>query len=104
MPTIPRQDIDATLVKGKARTTEEKSKFDSLAESSLCTFVDVNGEGGAPTSVYQFEGEDYREQHNLNASGNWIEPLKHERKASYAFDAYLNEALKARTQVLRSSN
>ena len=44
-------------------------------------------------SVYQFEGEDYREKQKLNI-GAWIEPPKRERKANYAVDAYFREALR----------
>ena len=43
-------------------------------------------------SVYQFEGEDYRDKHK--ALGHWIEPPKRERKANYAVDAYFREALR----------
>nr|AML25533.1 ATP-dependent chromatin remodeler iswi-2 [Euschistus heros] len=49
----------------------------------------------APTeSVYQFEGEDYREKQKVFGIGNWIEPPKRERKANYAVDAYFREALR----------
>ncbi|XP_054738222.1 chromatin-remodeling complex ATPase chain Iswi [Anastrepha obliqua] len=89
------EDIDTILERGEAKTAEDKAKLDQLGESSLRTFtVDtVGGEGGS-TSVYQFEGEDYREKQKLNALGNWIEPPKRERKANYAVDAYFREALR----------
>lgn len=64
--------------------------MENLGESSLRNFtVDT------PTdSVYQFEGEDYREKQKLIGIGNWIEPPKRERKANYAVDAYFREALR----------
>uniref|UniRef100_A0A1A9ZGQ4 Chromatin-remodeling complex ATPase chain Iswi n=1 Tax=Glossina pallidipes TaxID=7398 RepID=A0A1A9ZGQ4_GLOPL len=89
------EDIDTILERREAKTAEEKAKLDSLGESSLRTFtMDTNGEAGASTSVYQFEGEDYREKHKLNDLGNWTEPPKRERKANYAVDAYFREALR----------
>lgn len=45
-------------------------------------------------SVYQFEGEDYREKQKILGIGSWIEPPKRERKANYAVDAYFREALR----------
>uniref|UniRef100_A0A0A1WRH4 Chromatin-remodeling complex ATPase chain Iswi n=1 Tax=Zeugodacus cucurbitae TaxID=28588 RepID=A0A0A1WRH4_ZEUCU len=83
------EDIDTILERGEAKTVEEKAKLDKLGESSLRTFtVDTGvGESGS-TSVYQFEGEDYREKHKLNALENWIELPKRERKAKCA--AYAN--------------
>lgn len=60
-----------------------------MGESSLRTFT-----MDTPDSVYQFEGEDYREKHKLGTLGGWIEPPKRERKANYAVDAYFREALR----------
>lgn len=89
------EDIDTILERGEAKTIEQKQHFDEMGESSLRNFtVDNNGEGGASSSVYQFEGEDYREKHKLNVVGAWIEPPKRERKANYAVDAYFREALR----------
>ncbi|XP_075165023.1 chromatin-remodeling complex ATPase chain Iswi-like [Haematobia irritans] len=87
------EDIDTILERGEAKTAEEKAKYDSLGESSLRTFTMDTAEG-ASSSVYQFEGEDYREKQKLNTLGNWIEPPKRERKANYAVDAYFREALR----------
>ncbi|GLV35654.1 Imitation SWI [Carabus blaptoides fortunei] len=87
---ITDEDIDVILEKGEAKTEELKKKLATLGESSLRNFtVDT------PTdSVYQFEGEDYREKQKLIGIGNWIEPPKRERKANYAVDAYFREALR----------
>lgn len=88
------EDIDTILERGEAKTNEQKAQLDEMGESSLRNFtVDNNGEG-ASSSVYQFEGEDYREKHKLNVVGAWIEPPKRERKANYAVDAYFREALR----------
>uniref|UniRef100_A0A1I8PAI2 Chromatin-remodeling complex ATPase chain Iswi n=1 Tax=Stomoxys calcitrans TaxID=35570 RepID=A0A1I8PAI2_STOCA len=87
------EDIDTILERGEAKTAEEKAKYDSLGESSLRTFTMDTAEGTS-SSVYQFEGEDYREKQKLNTLGNWIEPPKRERKANYAVDAYFREALR----------
>ncbi|GFS19373.1 chromatin-remodeling complex ATPase chain Iswi, partial [Elysia marginata] len=86
---ITDEDIDAILARGEKKTTELKEKMDQLGESSLRTFT-----MDAPDSVYQFEGEDYREKHKLGTIGAWIEPPKRERKANYAVDAYFREALR----------
>ncbi len=61
-----------------------------LGESQLRNFtLDV------PTgSVYEFEGEDFREKKKAAGFIHWIEPPKRERKANYAVDAYYREALR----------
>ncbi|RZF43147.1 hypothetical protein LSTR_LSTR012567 [Laodelphax striatellus] len=88
---ITDEDIDTILRKGEAKSEEIKQKLESMGdESSLRNFT-----MDAPTeSVYQFEGEDYREKQKMMGIGNWIEPPKRERKANYAVDAYFREALR----------
>ena len=71
------------------QTEELNKKMADLGESSLRTFTMDTEE----RSVYQFEGEDYREKQKLGLGG-WIEPPKRERKANYAVDAYFREALR----------
>ncbi|XP_055902987.1 chromatin-remodeling complex ATPase chain Iswi isoform X2 [Eupeodes corollae] len=88
------EDIDTILERGEAKTNEQKAQYDELGESSLRNFTVENNGEGASSSVYQFEGEDYREKHKLNVVGAWIEPPKRERKANYAVDAYFREALR----------
>ncbi|KAK3611417.1 hypothetical protein CHS0354_034864 [Potamilus streckersoni] len=86
---ITDEDIDAIMAKGEKRTEEIRQKMESLGESSLRGFsLDTH------ESVYQFEGEDYREKQKLTGIGHWIEPPKRERKANYAVDAYFREALR----------
>jgi SWI/SNF-related matrix-associated actin-dependent regulator of chromatin subfamily A member 5 len=87
---ITEEDIDAILAKGEKKTEEMKEKLEALGESSLRNFtLDSNPE----SSVYKFEGEDYREKQKL-AGLAWIEPPKRERKANYAVDQYFREALR----------
>lgn len=103
---ITQEDIDTILQKGEAKvgvlnwsgwvlfllfqTAQLQQKYESLGESSLRNFtVDTPTE-----SVYQFEGEDYREKQKSVGLSNWIEPPKRERKANYAVDAYFREALR----------
>ncbi|KAL3265822.1 hypothetical protein HHI36_010018 [Cryptolaemus montrouzieri] len=87
---ITDDDIDTILERGEAKTEEIKQKLESMGESSLRNFtVDTPTE-----SVYQFEGEDYREKQKSIGLSTWIEPPKRERKANYAVDAYFREALR----------
>lgn len=86
---ITEEDLDAILKRGENKTEEMKKRLETLGESQLKNFtLDTPSE-----SVYQFEGEDYREKQKL-ATFSWIEPPKRERKANYAVDAYFREALR----------
>ncbi|KAI1289743.1 SWI/SNF-related matrix-associated actin-dependent regulator of chromatin subfamily A member 5 [Halotydeus destructor] len=87
---ITDEDIDAILRKGEDKTEEMKKKLESMGESNLRNLTLDTGE---ISSVYQFEGEDYREKQKL-AGLAWIEPPKRERKANYAVDAYFRDALR----------
>ena len=73
--------------------TEEISKrLADLGEGSLRNFT-LDTED--PTSsVYQFEGEDYRGKHGHIAPATWIEPPKRERRVNYAVDQYYRDAMK----------
>merc|ERR1712142_1102626 len=86
---ITDDDIDTILGKAQQKTEELNKKLDSLGESSLRGFT-IDTE---QTSLYQFEGEDFRERQK-QIVGMWIEPPKRERKANYAVDAYFREALR----------
>lgn len=88
---ITDEDIDTILQKGEAKTEELRQKLAGLGESSLRNFT---MDTSAADSVYQFEGEDYREKQKVLGIGSWIEPPKRERKANYAVDAYFREALR----------
>merc|ERR1712198_147930 len=62
---------------GEKRTEEANKKLASLGESSLRQFtLDTKDEA----SVYQFEGEDFREKQRDEIGLNWIAPPKRERK------------------------
>lgn len=85
------EDIDEILKKGERKTEEINQKYQELGEDSLRGFtLDTEGE----KSLYQFEGQDYREKSKMANLGSWIEPPKRERKANYAVDAYFKEALR----------
>merc|ERR1719429_925062 len=84
-------DIDEILQQGERRTEENNKKLGELGESSLRQFtLDTKPED----SVYNFEGEDFREKQRDDIGINWIAPPKRERKANYAVDAYFREALR----------
>lgn len=85
---ITEEDLDVILKRGETKTEEMKKRLETLGESQLKNFTLDTGD-----SVYQFEGEDYREKQKL-ATLAWIEPPKRERKANYAVDAYFREALR----------
>ena len=86
---ISDEDIEMILQRAEKKTEELKKKMEDLGESSLRTFtLDTEDR-----SLYQFEGEDYREKQKMVGLG-WIEPPKRERKANYAVDAYFREALR----------
>ncbi|XP_021935559.1 chromatin-remodeling complex ATPase chain Iswi isoform X2 [Zootermopsis nevadensis] len=88
---ITDEDIDTILQKGESKTEEMRQKLATMGESTLRNFtLDAPG----TDSVYQFEGEDYREKQKVLGIGSWIEPPKRERKANYAVDAYFREALR----------
>uniref|UniRef100_A0AAY4ENF1 SWI/SNF related, matrix associated, actin dependent regulator of chromatin, subfamily a, member 1 n=1 Tax=Denticeps clupeoides TaxID=299321 RepID=A0AAY4ENF1_9TELE len=84
------EDIDTILERGAKKTAEMNERLEKLGESSLRNFT---MDTGAETSLYNFEGEDYREKQKLSMM-EWIEPPKRERKANYAVDAYFREALR----------
>ncbi|EMP28267.1 SWI/SNF-related matrix-associated actin-dependent regulator of chromatin subfamily A member 5, partial [Chelonia mydas] len=85
---ITDDDIDGILERGAKKTAEMNEKLSKMGESSLRNFT-----MDTESSVYNFEGEDYREKQKM-AFTEWIEPPKRERKANYAVDAYFREALR----------
>lgn len=100
-------DIDLVLAQGEQKTKELRKKFETMGEGELRKFTidnensgGNNGSGagdtadGAGSSIYKFEGEDYREKQSSTLGIKWIEPPKRERKANYAVDAYFREALR----------
>ncbi|KAI4872532.1 hypothetical protein NFI96_016760, partial [Prochilodus magdalenae] len=85
------EDISSILERGAKKTAEMNERMQKLGESSLRNFTMDTSSG--ETSLYNFEGEDYREKQKLSMM-EWIEPPKRERKANYAVDAYFREALR----------
>ncbi|MEQ2180935.1 hypothetical protein GOODEAATRI_006377 [Goodea atripinnis] len=105
---ITDDDINAILERGERKVNPEVSLRNFTMDTEN-------------TSVYTFEGEDYREKKKVEilpsnsvtsysrkcalftwlclffipqVITNWIEPPKRERKANYAVDAYFREALR----------
>ena len=88
---IMDSDVENLLAMGEIKTAEANKKLEALGESSLRNFtLDTKQE----ESVYNFEGEDFREKNRDEIGLNWIAPPKRERKANYAVDAYFREALR----------
>merc|ERR1719362_187145 len=93
------RDVDALLEQGEIKTAEANKKLDALGESSLRNFtLDTKQE----ESVYNFEGEDFREKQREDIGMNWIAPPKRERKANYAVDAYFREALRTGSNEVKA--
>lgn len=96
---ITDRDIDDVLREGERKTEEMKKKLENLGESQLRKFTIDNEEekpkDPAAFSVYNFEGENWKNKQGDNFGIKWIEPPKRERKANYAVDAYFRDALRA---------
>merc|ERR1712242_660382 len=86
-------DIDKLLDEGEKKTEEQKTKLAELGESSLRNFT-LDTKDTQDKSLYNFEGEDFREKQRDEIGMAWIAPPKRERKANYAVDAYFKEALR----------
>merc|ERR1711997_621101 len=84
-------DIDSLVEAGEKKTQEQKTKLEELGEGSLRNFTLDTKED---KSLYNFEGEDFREKQRDEIGMAWIAPPKRERKANYAVDAYFKEALR----------
>merc|ERR1719290_916358 len=84
-------DIDKLLERGEQKTQEQQAKLAELGESSLRNFTLDTKED---KSLYNFEGEDFRDKQRDDIGKSWIAPPKRERKANYAVDAYFREALR----------
>uniref|UniRef100_A0A1I7YKB3 SANT domain-containing protein n=1 Tax=Steinernema glaseri TaxID=37863 RepID=A0A1I7YKB3_9BILA len=101
--TITDDDIDTILSNAEVKTAELNTKLETLGESNLRNFtMDVPQPkpefGEQFESLYNFEGEDYREKQKVNPLQHWIEPPKRERKANYQVDLYFKEAIGKETQ------
>ena len=82
---VTDEDIDTILERGEAKAAEINAKLESLGKSSLRNFtVDTPYNDGAPSSLYLFEGEDYRQKQKLVDTSNWVELPKRERRPNYS--------------------
>merc|ERR1719422_904338 len=84
-------DIDKLLEEGEKKTQEQSTKLGELGESSLRNFTLDTKED---KSLYNFEGENFKDKQRDEIGLAWIAPPKRERKANYAVDAYFKEALR----------
>ena len=96
-------DIDKLLDEGEKKTEEQKTKLAELGESSLRNFT-LDTKDTQDKSLYNFEGEDFREKQRDEIGMAWIAPPKRERKANYAVDAYFKEALRYTDMLLIMRN
>ena len=88
--TVTEEDIDTILQVAEDKTAKQDEKYKEMGEGGLRNFsLDMQPTG----SVYEFEGEDWRNKHK-NVLEHWIEPPKRERRANYAVDAYFRDALR----------
>ena len=88
--TVTDEDIDHILDRAEEKTAELNEKYKEMGEGGLRNFsLDMQPTG----SVYEFEGEDWRNKQK-NVLDHWIEPPKRERRANYAVDAYFRDALR----------
>ena len=88
-------DIDLILAHGEQKTKELKQKFEHMGENELRKFTIDNenlggnsgagsgdGTDGAGSSIYKFEGEDYREKQSSTLGIKWIEVKKKKESKS----------------------
>ena len=81
-------DIERVLAQGEERTKAMKEKFDKADEPQLrqWTLDTVDDDENSPktlgASIFEFEGEDYREKRKPDIDRRWIEPPKRLRHAN----------------------
>lgn len=96
--TITDDDIDAILKRGENKTNDMLAKFKNMNENALRNFsLEQPAHYGneIPSSVYEFEGENYKNKKKDTLGLNWIDPPKRERRVNYAIDKYYNEIMKS---------
>ncbi|CAB3403687.1 unnamed protein product [Caenorhabditis bovis] len=102
--TISDDDIDTILQKAEVKTAELNEKLSTLEENSLRTMTfDTNQHTKKDYTVYNFEGENYKEKQHDGMGHFWIEPPKRERKANYQVDLYYKEAMRVGNPVEKQS-
>ncbi|CAO4370074.1 unnamed protein product [Caenorhabditis nigoni] len=90
--TVSDDDIDTILSKAETRTAEFDEKMGKIDENNL---RNMTFEDNTKFTLYQFEGENYKEKQAEQMGHFWIEPPKRERKANYQVDLYYKEAMRA---------
>jgi superfamily II DNA or RNA helicase len=94
---VTDEDIDVIIARGEERTAKSREALQAQ-DNSLSQFkLDGRLDGAEQqTSVYEYEGQDYRalQQRAQEQLSTWIEPPKRERKANYEIDRYYREVLK----------
>ena len=85
-----KDDIDAIIAQGEARTAELQAKYRQY--TSLDELTNIKSE-----SAYAWEGEEYKGA-AARRPGIWIEPAKRERKQNYSIDSYYRDAMRTTTK------
>lgn len=91
-------DIDLVLTQGEQKTKELREKYEKMGESQLRKFTIDNENIGGPTtsgtgdgtdsSIYKFEGEDYREKQSSTLGIKWIE-VKIKNKKKFILNSFV---------------
>ncbi|XP_017958573.2 chromatin-remodeling complex ATPase chain Iswi-like [Drosophila navojoa] len=77
---IADEDIDVILERGEAKTAEQKERLDRLYKSTMPAFTMDTNIGATSSSVYQFEGEDWRKKQGATNIEPNVKPTKRPRK------------------------
>ncbi|EDW10551.2 uncharacterized protein Dmoj_GI18484 [Drosophila mojavensis] len=77
---IADEDIDVILERGEAKTAEQKERLDRLCQSSMPAFTMDTNSVASISSVYQFEGEDWRKKQGGTSVEPNVKPTKRHRK------------------------
>ena len=84
-------DIDGILAHGEARTAEQQALIQKDAQHSLADFsLGDQGEEGQ-SSVFDFEGQDFRDKQA--GGGLFLNLPQRERKRNYDVNEYFRDAL-----------
>lgn len=80
-----KDDIDAIIAQGEARTAELQAKYQQF--TSLDELTNLRND-----STYGWDGE--QNKGRKPSTGIWIEPAKRERKQNYSIDSYYRDAMR----------
>ncbi|CAO2609998.1 SWI/SNF-related matrix-associated actin-dependent regulator of chromatin subfamily A member 5 [Lemmus lemmus] len=102
---ITDEDIDGILERGAKKTAEMNEKLSKMGESSLRNFT-----MDTESSVYNFEGEDYREKQKVPRSPDLLKAAQAQKEEQLKIDEAeplndeeLEEKEKLLTQCIRNS-